>query len=211
MLEKDQLRKLVNQIISKKTPEEIAEESAQIRKNLDRLYKSIKKSILPFKYSPHFMAYYPLNDEVDIKDSLEKWSATGLSLPRMVDNEIVPFFVRDLEKDLCVSKNWGLKQGGIKEPSDACQSIESFELKLIRAVIIPGRAFDKRGNRVGRGKGHYDKFLLNIPRATKIGVCFHNQLFGSVPREDHDIQLDHVVTNKGIYNCAEWRNKEELL
>jgi len=208
MLEKDQLRKLVNQILSKKTSEEKAEDSTQIRKNLDISYKNIEKSILPFKYSPHIMAYYPLNDEVDIKDSLEKWSATGLSLPRMVDNKIVPFFVSNLEKDLCVSKSWGLKQGGIKEPSDACQSIESFELKLIRAVIIPGRAFDRKGNRVGRGRGHYDKFLLDMPRAIKIGVCFHNQLFGSVPQEKHDIQLDYVITNKGIYNCAEWRNKE---
>lgn len=145
MLSKEGLRKLVNQILSKKPSEEIAEESAQIRKNLDILYRNIKKSILPFKYSPHVMAYYPLNDEVDIKDSLEKWSATGLSLPRMIDNKIVPFCVNDLEKDLCVSKSWGLKQGGIKEPSDACQPLESFE---IRAVIIPGRAFDRKGNRV---------------------------------------------------------------
>lgn len=188
MLGKEELRKLVNQIISKKTPQEIAEESSEIRKNIQSIIETT-----PLSWTPRVLAYFPLNDEVNITELLISWD---LCLPGMVKNRIKPFIIKDLTTNLITSEKWGVTQGGIKEPSGDC---EEAPRKSIDFVIIPGRAFDKKGNRIGRGKGHYDRFLLTVPRAIKIGVCFHNQLFGSVPTEEHDIQLDYIVTNKGIY------------
>jgi len=197
MPSKSEIRKQIKQIIKNKSPEDFANESAQIRANLTIFIEKVKKGILPFKYSPHVMAYYPLNDEVDIIESLKEWDS--LSLPKMVENSIVAHIVEDVDKDLCNSKSWGAKMGGIKEPSDSCLPIKSLDHKMIEVVFVPGRAFDMQGNRIGRGRGHYDKFLLNVPRATKVGVCFHNQLFQTIPTEEHDVKLDYVITNRGIY------------
>jgi len=216
MLSKQELRKLINQIISKKTSQEIENESSKIRDLLDLTLRDRVHKVLPLGLM-RIMAYYPLNDEVDITLSLESWCRTGcrgisLTLPRMVKNRIKAFNIVNLEKDLVLSKRWGLEQGGIKIPAKTCIPIDP---QSIDAIIIPGRAFDKEGNRVGRGKGHYDRFLpLLRPDAIKIGICFHNQLFGSVPAEEHDIQLNYVITNKDVYTCAEWRqnhNKDETL
>ena len=81
-------------------------------------------------------------------------------------------------------------------------------------MIIPGVAFDRSGNRLGRGKGLYDKYLLTrlkqinnqkqkklqtkFPSVLKIGVCYHNSLVESVPYNQLDVKMDYIVTDKII-------------
>jgi 5-formyltetrahydrofolate cyclo-ligase len=68
--------------------------------------------------------------------------------------------------------------------------IFSKELDLI---LLPGLAFDSFLTRLGRGRGHYDKFLLKHKNAHKIGVCFKEQLSGiALPRESHDVGVDEI-------------------
>ena len=55
-------------------------------------------------------------------------------------------------------------------------------------------AFDRRGNRLGRGKGYYDRLLPRIPTAYKLGLCFPFQLVEQIPAEAHDIPMDEVLT-----------------
>lgn len=63
------------------------------------------------------------------------------------------------------------------------------------AVIVPCLAFDKSNHRLGWGGGFYDRFLADQPQALKIGVCFQNGFVkGGLPREDHDIRLDKIIT-----------------
>jgi len=61
-------------------------------------------------------------------------------------------------------------------------------------VVVPGVAFDPDGNRIGYGGGYYDRFLIQVPRAWRIGVCYDLQLIKEVPRADHDVPVDAVVT-----------------
>ncbi len=77
----------------------------------------------------------------------------------------------------------------IKEPQT-----EKYTGKVDLA-IIPGVAFDKRRNRMGRGKGYYDRFLSNIDVPT-YGVCFDFQVLKRVPTEKTDIKMDRVITPK---------------
>jgi 5-formyltetrahydrofolate cyclo-ligase len=58
---------------------------------------------------------------------------------------------------------------------------------------VPAVAFDKDGNRLGRGKGFYDR-LLNHTKAVKIGVAYDFQLVDEIPVEPHDIPVDRVIT-----------------
>ncbi|HPW66792.1 MAG TPA: 5-formyltetrahydrofolate cyclo-ligase [Salinivirgaceae bacterium] len=77
---------------------------------------------------------------------------------------------------------------------------EFKDYNKIDFVIVPGMAFDKKGNRMGRGKGFYDRFLTQFPNAPKIGVCFSHQIVESVPSEPHDVKLDGVCSPEGLFN-----------
>ena len=78
---------------------------------------------------------------------------------------------------------------GIMEPTG-----EPFtSLAEIDLAVVPGMAFDTRGNRLGRGKGYYDRFLSQLPQATKVGLCFPFQKFPGVPTDENDVRMDLVI------------------
>jgi len=88
-------------------------------------------------------------------------------------------------------------QFGIREPVfDPAHVIPPDEFDL---VLVPGAAFTKDGQRLGRGGGFYDR-LLATPgfRARKIGICFDRQIVETMPIEPHDRRVDFVVTESGI-------------
>jgi 5-formyltetrahydrofolate cyclo-ligase len=64
-------------------------------------------------------------------------------------------------------------------------------------ILVPGRAFDRAGTRLGRGGGAYDRILAGL-QAPKIGVAFACQLVENLPREPHDVPMDAVVTSREI-------------
>lgn len=70
--------------------------------------------------------------------------------------------------------------------------IEVTELDL---AIIPGVAFTRDGKRLGRGEGWYDRFLATVSVKTKIGICFEEQIADDLPTEDHDIEMDLVISD----------------
>ncbi len=75
-------------------------------------------------------------------------------------------------------------------------------------LLIPGLAFDARGNRLGRGKGYYDKFLRRWGKgAVKVGLALGQQLRPSVPANARDVKMDFVVHPEGIIACHENRKK----
>lgn len=79
---------------------------------------------------------------------------------------------------------------GITEPQ-AAVAIDPAE---IDTIVVPGVAFSADGKRCGRGKGYYDKYLSrNGFRATKIGICYKEQLAEDIPSEPHDILMDCVI------------------
>ncbi len=88
-----------------------------------------------------------------------------------------------------------------------------LEPKLLRPVpvtrpdvwLIPGLAFDRNGNRLGRGKGYFDALLQSAP-GVKIALTYDFQLMDKVPTESHDIRMDFIVTETQIVQCT--RNYE---
>ncbi len=91
----------------------------------------------------------------------------------------------------------GFKKGsyGIYEPKES-KSERPIRIKNIDLVIVPGLAFDKKNNRLGRGCGYYDRFLKKLPKDTpKIGLGFRFQLFKIVPTTGRDTSLTRVITN----------------
>ncbi|AGH95918.1 5-formyltetrahydrofolate cyclo-ligase [Pseudobdellovibrio exovorus] len=86
---------------------------------------------------------------------------------------------------------------GFMEPNDG----ETVSLEDIKGFVIPAVAYDKKGYRLGRGKGHYDRALQDYA-GIKIGVCFNVSLCEELPREEHDIQCDLVVTEDHVYQTG---------
>lgn len=127
--------------------------------------------------------YHALPDEV----ITEQFIATlaphkQIVLPRVEgeDMEFYPYEPDNLERGAF----------GIIEP----QGAEAIEPAQIDLIIVPGVAFTRSGKRCGRGKGYYDKYLSREGfRATKIGVCYAEQLAEDIPNEPHDIVMDRVL------------------
>jgi len=65
-------------------------------------------------------------------------------------------------------------------------------------MLVPLLAFDNNNNRLGYGKGFYDKFLKNKKKLTTIGVAFSFQKYNKLPVSNLDIKLDYILTEKGI-------------
>lgn len=131
------------------------------------------------------MFYFPAKDEVKINNVWTKWGRE-FCLPAMAGKEIVSKIVRSNDK--LISAGWG----HVKEPSEQASPAD---LARISAIVVPGRAFDKKCRRLGRGKAHYDTFLAKLPATTyKIGVAYRHQIFESIPVEAHDVSMDLVIT-----------------
>jgi 5-formyltetrahydrofolate cyclo-ligase len=64
-------------------------------------------------------------------------------------------------------------------------------------ILVPGLAFDRRGHRLGYGRGYYDRALAACPRALRIGLCHSFQLVEVLPEEAHDQPVDYIVTPDG--------------
>ncbi len=86
---------------------------------------------------------------------------------------------------------------GILEPGKHCPAAKKDEIESL-SWLVPGVAFDDQGQRLGRGKGFYDR-LLNRGTGIKIGIFYECQKVTAVPVETHDQSLDLVVTEKHLY------------
>jgi len=84
----------------------------------------------------------------------------------------------------------------IKEPAGDNGSCRAESIGL---AIVPGVAFDRSGNRIGFGKGFYDRFLKQLPKgAIKAGICFEKQLVKTIPEDKHDVRMDYIITEKEV-------------
>ena len=143
-----------------------------------------------FREARRVMAYAAMAGEPDLEPVLEEVLRRGdrLALPRMEpDGSMTARWVRDLG-DLVPGVF------GIREPGASAPLADPAELGL---VLTPGMAFDRRGGRLGRGKGCYDRFLPAVKGRT-LGICYHSCLLEKVPMEDHDRYLGGVVTDREI-------------
>ena len=72
----------------------------------------------------------------------------------------------------------------------------------IDLMIIPGVAFDEQCNRLGYGKGYYDR-LLSHKNALAVGLAYEEQIVAHIPADAHDIKMDKIITDKRVINGYE--------
>ncbi len=92
----------------------------------------------------------------------------------------------------------------ILEPKVELRSLKEKQIspEELDLVMVPGVAFDKRGARMGHGKGYYDKLLQHARSDTPlIALAFECQLFPEIPVAPHDIFMDQIITELKVYTC----------
>ncbi|MXN65386.1 5-formyltetrahydrofolate cyclo-ligase [Stappia sp. GBMRC 2046] len=140
-------------------------------------------------------AFWPIRDEIDPRPAMQILADRGhaLCLPAIVDGELV-FRRLDSETQL-VQAGFGTVEPG---PSAPVLSPE--------VMLVPLAAFDRRGHRIGYGKGYYDRAIAKLRRSGDpicIGIAFSIQEVEEVPFEDHDEPLRSIVTEGAVIHCPE--------
>lgn len=174
---KKELRKIVK---AKRDKIYSKEKSEKIRQNLfsSEIYKN----------STNILCYYSIGSEVStckyFNDISKNWF-----LPR-IDGEnmlICPYS----SDNLCKNKY------NIPEPMSLPVSIQDIDL-----IIIPALCADKKGYRIGYGKGYYDRFLKHKSQnAIKVVLTYSDLFIDDVFHDEFDERCDYVITEKGIYKC----------
>ena len=147
-----------------------------------------------FQTAATILFFAPLPDEADVWPLLQESLVAGkiVALPQFdaATQNYVVRRVQNLQSEIVTG------QFRVREPKSGCAKIplEKFDL-----VLVPGTAFDLRGNRLGRGKGFYDRLLQNV-RGVKCGIAFDEQVVKEVPTENPDVPVDFILTPT---RCAE--------
>lgn len=177
-MEKNEIRRMIKGLKSMLLAKEQEEAAEQVFSFLEKT--------AAFLMADRILMYHSLPDELSTRKFLDKWhSRKKFYLPRVngVNLDILPYDESRLE----------LGAFHIEEPTgDNTVSPEEIEL-----VVVPAVAYDRQGNRLGRGKGFYDR-LLATTRATKIGVAYEFQIVDEIPCEPHDVKMDMVISQSGI-------------
>lgn len=146
-----------------------------------------------FLMSENILMYHSLPDELSTHRFLDKWcKRKHFFLPRVngLNLEILPYDRSNLR----------LGAFQIEEPTGN----ETTSVRDIDLIVVPAVGYDIKGNRVGRGKGYYDRLLAST-RATKIGVAYDFQVFDDIETEPHDVRVDIVITDRNYYHTASKR------
>ena len=160
-------------------------------KKLLKLINFIKKKN-KFKKNIFIALYYPSNYEFDIFKIISSFknSKPIFLLPKILDNNSMEFVEWNNRDVLAVNKF------GIPEPLDNKKSY------LPDIVLVPLLAFDFRKNRLGYGKGFYDRYLRKVTKSNKkietIGIAFSFQEYKKVPTSNFDFKLNNIFTEKGF-------------
>ena len=144
-----------------------------------------------WKKANHIMMYSPFKGEIDLLVLLQE-PGKKFYFPK-IDNKKLQVVE--------VKSAYDFEEGtyNIGEPKSFCPV---FSPKNIDLIIVPGLAFDKEGNRLGRGQGFYDRFLEDVKKYKEIptlALAYPFQIQESVPIEPHDQKVDRVLSLCNVY------------
>lgn len=137
------------------------------------------------KQAQVILMYYSLDDEVNTHEAINELVRQGKTvlLPAVVDDERMELREYHGQQDL---------ESGFFHLMEPVGKVFT-EYDTIEVAVVPGMAFDSRQNRLGRGKGYYDRFLSQVPTVYKIGICFDFQKLPGIPAEENDVKMNEVL------------------
>ncbi len=173
--QKKKIRKEIKQLKANYSLAEKQELSQSILEQVEQLPQ--------FQSAKTVMLYWSMDDEVATHDFVCKWAKSKQVILPVVNGSTLDLKVFKGIDNLVAGENFG-----IPEPDgDVFTKEEDIDF-----ILVPGVAFDRENNRMGRGKAYYDRLLRELS-AYKVGVCFDFQLLPTVPTDQYDIKMDKVV------------------
>lgn len=164
--------------------------------NKDKLDSVITEKFISsslYKNADMILLYYSVGSEVSTHQILKKAADDGKSLafPVCTDSEgTMKFYIIKDEKDLTEGMY------GIKSPNADCTEFIESKNAL---CVVPAIAFDKKGYRIGYGKGYYDRYLASFNGIT-VGLCYDQLVRDSLPHDIYDKKVNYLITDKKTYN-----------
>lgn len=175
-MDKGEVRKRMRELKRNVPPEEKLRRSKAILRQLEQQPEWDTARVV--------LLYWSMADEVQTHDFVNRWHKEKmLLLPCVSGDDLV---LRQYTGPECMVAG---EQFGIGEPTGA----EWTDLDAVNLIVVPGVAFDSYGNRLGRGRGFYDRMLKSTPNAMKIGVAYGFQMLDDVPVEPHDVRMNLVI------------------
>ena len=145
-----------------------------------------------FMNAKSLVVYVSFGNEIQTHDLIRQLLIEGrhVCIPAFQAGKYLAAEIQDFDRDLVAGK------------------LKILEPKLLRHVpvarpdawLVPGLAFDRNGNRLGRGKGYFDA-LLEHARGVKIALTHDFQLLSEVPTEPHDVRMDFIITENQVVHC----------
>ena len=136
-------------------------------------------------------SYRAIGSEADPHSVVKFSKWISWVFPRIEGDQLK--FYQPLDEHSFHANKWNILEPIPEKSSDvALDDVDGF--------IVPGLVFDRHGGRLGNGRGYYDRTLKGL-RAKKIGLGYSVQIVEQVPRDEHDVLMDHVVTETAVYSC----------
>jgi len=189
MIMKSNLRKTILEKRNLLSPEEITSKSLEIKQRLFNLKKFNEVTIISF--------YVSFRSEVETHEMIKE----ALEIDKRV---VVPLVKKEKELSLSELKNFDeLEMGkfGILEPK--AEYRREINVEEVELMIVPGVAFDEKGNRIGYGGGYYDNLLVRMKKIPFIGLAYELQIVQEIPKEESDIPVHKIITEDRIIRCKE--------
>lgn len=148
-----------------------------------------------FERARWVLFYYPLEEELDLRYCFDSARHQGVEMVFPLVNRRTDrldlYRVEDPERQL--------REGAYQVMEPSPETARHVEPGRVELALVPGLAFDRRGNRLGFGKGYYDDLIGRFgPDTLTVGVGYHFQLIERVPVEEHDRPVGVVVTDRGV-------------
>ena len=160
----------------------------------EQKYKSnlIYQSIINDEYfikAPVLLVYLSTKYEVSTTSLIKKaWELGKTVAAPKVNGGVMDFYVFSSFNQLKVGPFYGILEPTTTEPIQTKDAL----------IIMPGVAFDYQRNRIGYGKGYYDRYLSEHPDYETIALSFDCQLLKKIPSEEHDLKPNKIITETGI-------------
>lgn len=170
-----------------------------LRRTKDRLIKERLFSLPEFEGAEVIFYFASFRSEVSTLQQIEDALRLGkrILLP-VVDKRLSRLRLFEI-KDIAE-----LSPGSMGIPEPSVPQDREREINDAGLVIMPGAAFDAKGNRIGYGAGFYDKLLAGLKKQTPlIAIAFEEQMVDSIPAEPHDVRVHKVVTDARVIECLD--------
>jgi len=184
-VKKQELRQRILQKLRRQPEKARVAKSCAIGRALRRLKIYRKAKVI--------LCYVAIDGEVETRPLLARALGDGkcvaVPVTHRAGRRIVALEIKDPDRDL-------KKVGPFRIPEPSRGSRRTLRPDEMDLIIVPGVAFDRKGWRLGRGGGYFDRFLEKVPpRIPRVGLAFRFQVLKTLPCEEHDQPVSRVLTD----------------